>query len=331
MPTDPAELQASHWLAKLDAAGPTPELLEAIRAWRELDSLNEAAFLRLQAVWTRLDQLHSTQPSSSVATDTLVDRRAQPSMPRRAAFGRGIRGWAVAASVLVVCMLLVGTWNEHSERYATAIGGFERVVLRDGSIVEINTDSEIRVSLDQEIRRVEFIKGEALFTVAADPNRPFVVTVGGAAVRAVGTQFNVHRLDEQVTEVLVTEGKVAVTSGRQTMAVPLVSAGQMGLIARGAEAVVRTVPPAQLNRELAWTSGMLVFAGEPLREAILELNRYNTRLLEIEDPNVAALTIGGYFNARNLDGFIAVLESHFGVEAVATGERIVLRRAPEPN
>ncbi|MBL8269295.1 FecR family protein [Steroidobacter sp.] len=332
MSTSEIEQQASIWLARLDAAQPSPELIEAIRAWRAADPRHDAEFSRLQAVWGRLDGLESLrlsaatqQTHSAVAPLQTSQERAAVSASKRDWSGRAI---ALAASVvLAIGVIMLAPWSDRAERHVTGIGAFERVVLADGSIVELNTNSEIRVALGDELRSVELVRGEAHFTVAPDSARPFVVSAGGAAVRAVGTQFNVHRLGDQDLEVLVTEGKVTLTPTGATAETPLITAGEGGSIVHGGEVAVRRVAAAEIKRELAWKDGMLVFAGEPLQEAILEMNRYNVRQLEIDDPDVASLKIGGYFNARNLDGFIAVLNSNFGIDAVVAGDRIQLRRS----
>jgi transmembrane sensor len=220
------------------------------------------------------------------------------------------------------------------DRYHTGIGGFERVVLADGSVIELNTNTEIRVSFSTKRREVSLVTGEASFNVTHDAGRPFVVVAGDAAVRSLGTQFNVRQQGE-VVDVIVTEGRVAV--GQIDVATisapafsgssraPVVGAGQAARVTRGS-AYVRRESPQDAARELAWQDGMLMFNSAPLSEVVAEFNRYNRRQLVIADPAIAGREIGGYFKSRNLDIFVKILHSSFGVDAEVAGDRIVLRQ-----
>jgi transmembrane sensor len=223
------------------------------------------------------------------------------------------------------------------ERHSTGVGGFERVLLADGSAVELNTETAIDVHFEKRARHVSLLRGEASFHVARDHSRPFIVVAGDVAVRAVGTQFDVRRRDEAV-EVLVTEGKVAV--GRPStlggaihtiIDLPVVAAGQSAVVSHGG-VHVRELRAPDAARELAWQSGMLIFDGEPLRDVIAEFNRYSAdRHLIVTDPALSALRIGGYFKATNIDEFVATLERSFGVKVEAAGDEIRLEPAGATN
>jgi len=255
--------------------------------------------------------------------------RNAPSHPRL--WHRPTVVFPLAASVLVA---LAGFWIFHgvggSHTYSTGIGGFQRIILDDQSTVELNTNSEVRVRFTSSLRKVELLRGEASFEVTHDTSRPFIVSAGPTAVRDVGTKFDVNRLEGAV-EVTVDEGKVAVGSpalletklDAVPMAIPQLSAGQSA-IANGGGVHLENLRQGDIARKLAWRNQMLVFDGDSLAEVIAQFNRYNKRQLVITDPALAALRIGGYFRPTNLDAFISVLQSDFGIRVDAEENRLEL-------
>jgi transmembrane sensor len=119
-----------------------------------------------------------------------------------------------AAASLAFALVIAGAvwWQAHSyPQYSTDIGERRSITLADGSTVDLNARSQLRVEFSDRERRVELLDGQALFQVAKDKARPFIVHSGDATVRAVGTQFDVYRKDSGTT-VTVLEGRVAVYS-----------------------------------------------------------------------------------------------------------------------
>jgi transmembrane sensor len=119
---------------------------------------------------------------------------------------------AVAASACALTIAGAVWWQSaRNPLYATDIGERRSITLADGSTVDLNARSRIRVEFSGAERRVELLDGQALFQVAKDKNRPFIVRSGDASIRAVGTQFDVYRKADGTT-VTVLEGRVAVYS-----------------------------------------------------------------------------------------------------------------------
>jgi transmembrane sensor len=352
MNNNAADTAAGEWLARLDRDEPSPLDLAAFERWKSADPRHAAAYARLAATWQALDRVQAIRPSSDepVNEDYLNTARqcrpsnrqapvlhsVRPPMPpssnpsRRLGRLPGI-GLPVAASVLVA---LAGLWVSYgigrSHTYSTGIGGFQRIILDDQSAVELNTDSEVRVAFTSRLRKVELVRGEASFEVQHDTSRPFIVSAGHTAVRAVGTKFDVNRVEGAV-EVTVDEGRVAIGSpslletklDALPAAVPRLSAGQCA-IASGGGVELRNLRKGDLARKLAWRNQMLVFDDDSLAEVIAQFNRYNKRQLVITDPRLAALRIGGYFHPTNLDAFINVLQSDFGIRVDLDDNRLEL-------
>jgi transmembrane sensor len=272
--------------------------------------------------------------NSPIAADAVVVER------------KSRRRWALPlAAAASVALAAVGavTWYSYERtgwhEYTTDFGGLSRIVLDDGSIVNLNTNSQMRVQLTAEQRHIVLERGEALFKVAHDTNRPFDVDAGNTTVRAVGTEFSV-RVREPAeasggakdVEVLVKEGRVAIDPPKKN-AKPLERAEQLpktiSTLSAG-EAVtitatrvtteqpqmqVQKVAEADVDKKLLWTEGRLWFERQTLKDVVTEFNRYNRRQMVIADPAIENLRIGGGFEATDPESFIAALETTFGIRA----------------
>ena len=333
MNSNDAEIQAGEWLARLDRESPNAADLAAWNRWRAADPRHAAAFARLAATWQALDRIQAVRPAM---TEAIQNDYLNPSAGRYSnrKSRRLRRGFYIAVAATLV-IALGGLWIAESvgpQTYRTGIGGFQRLVLDDHSIIELNTNSEVRVALTAERRKVELMRGEASFEVAHDAVRPFIVLVGNTAVRAVGTKFDVRRLDTSV-EVTVDEGKVAVgepslfasNGGVISSGIPQLFAGQSA-VANESGVKIKTLPKGDLARRLAWQNQMLVFDGDSLVDVVAQFNRYNVRQLVIADPGLTDVRIGGYFRPTNLDAFIGVLQSDFGVHVGSEGNRLLLTK-----
>ena len=238
-----------------------------------------------------------------------------------------------AAAAIALVAIAAGIWYAVArtgwQEYATEHGGFERVLLEDGSVVHLNTNSVMRVHMTRELREVALERGEALFKVAHDPTRPFDVQAAGTRLRAVGTEFSVrvHEAAEMPggqkgVEVLVREGRVAIDppapKPNQPVtlppSVPTLSAGE-AVTVTAKRLRVQKVAEADVSRKLSWVEGRLWFERQRLADVVAEFNRYNRRQMVIADPAIADLRIGGGFEATDPDSFIAALERTLGVRA----------------
>jgi len=326
MLSDDIDTAAADWLARLDRADVPETLRIEFEAWCRANPRHQAAYLRLQEVWERLDGLRGLRPQVQAAA-----AGTPPVRSRRSLFA----SVAVAAALMFATIVLwVWLWPQSfsfmamEKRYATPLGGFERLALADGSVLQLNTDSVVRVMLQRTRREVELIQGEATFKVAKDASRPFIVRAGSTAVRAVGTSFNVHKTASGL-EVMIMEGAVAVgpaAAMQRPDALPVVGAGQLA-VADSSQVRVKNIDDAEVTRRLAWQRGMLGFNGQSLAEVTAEFNRYNETRLVIADPALAELRIGGYFRATNVEAFVRVIEERFGVAATREERQIELRRA----
>jgi transmembrane sensor len=224
------------------------------------------------------------------------------------------------------------------ERYTSGIGEVRRIALEDGSTMLLNTATALTVQFSKRQRDIRLIGGEALFEVAHDKARPFLVRANDVAVRAVGTAFAV-RLEAAQVDVTVTEGAVEVADsaaahGFGPSAPPAshpeakrVSANERIVIASARAPEIRPISFAETERQLAWREGMVSFDGESLQTAVAEINRHNRRQIVIDDPSLGAKPVVGIFRATDLDGFSAAAAAALKARAIPDGDVIRLKLA----
>jgi transmembrane sensor len=331
------------WLTERDD-GFTPARARAFAQWLRADPRHPAAVARLEQT---LGLLHGL-PEFRAEINTAFERAAPvvpfapavPAAPVDAApparrSGRRAAGMGVAAALLVAAAVVgwrsLGGATEL--RYATAPVGYERAQLADGSTLELNAASAVRVRFTAGERRVSLEAGEAHFAVAPDPARPFVVLAGAVAVRAVGTAFNVRYTAAGDVEVLVSEGKVRVGADGAASAAaataPLVTAGERIVLPKHVPApAVEKVAPAALRAALAWQGTLADFAEAPLAEVVARFNARSRIQLVLADESLAARRVGGTFALDEAEAFVRLLERDGEIVGERRGEHeIHLRRA----
>ena len=343
------ERTAARWLARREGGAWSADDDASLRAWLDADTAHRVAFLRLQAAWDESGRLqalgagwkrpgppprgHWSQPAHGIGIAAIAgappDLRDLKLAPRvRARDSWAARAFAVLS--VAACALFVGWgWITYTHvdaaSFQAALGQVRTAPLADGSQAVLSSDSRIDVRLSRQRRLVELHRGEAIFDVAKDADRPFVVDTGDRQVIAVGTRFSVRR-DGANLRVVVTEGTVRLETrregqGAQPMA--LLPAGSVAL-ARGDGLMVRSLSVAEVERMLDWRDGTLAFRDTTLAEAAAEFNRYNARKLVVADAAAGALRIGGSFRWDNAEGFARLLERGFPVRADYDEARIVL-------
>lgn len=300
------EAEAARWLARHDAGSLSADERGSFEAWCAQNPRHLGAFVRLQAVSARLDRAAA-----------LVDMPVYRSQRTRPA-------WRFAAAAIVtLAVIAVPLWLARTQQqFITEIGEQHRATLADGTSIELNTATSIAVDLTDVQRVIRLSKGEALFEVAKDPHRPFVVQTDLAQVRAIGTVFSVRAAERDAVSISVTEGIVAIEKDGHPIA--RVTAGETFRLARSGESEQRKEQRPEIGRALAWRDGKVAFAGETLAAAIAEINRYNTLHIEIGDASIANLRVGGYFRATDPDGFVDALTRSLPVQARRTDGAIVL-------
>lgn len=327
------ELCAAEWLARREFGAWADDDEAALQGWLAADTTHRVAFLRLQAAWAESDRLRALAAGWRQAGPPPRGYWTTPAgdcielVPRVSPCRARLPRIAAVAMLVIACTLATGLgWRGYdrvdSVQYRTALGATDTLPLADGSQATLASDSRIEVRLSRRQRHVALAQGEAFFSVAKDPGRPFVVAAGGHDVVAVGTRFSV-RCDGSDLRVVVTEGTVRLESRGATRPAALLPAGSVALV-RHDDVLVRSVPLEDAEHMLDWRQGLLAFRDTTLADAAAEFNRYNARKLVIGDPAAGALRIGGSFRADNTAAFVRLLEQGFPLRVEDRSERIVL-------
>jgi transmembrane sensor len=308
------DAEAAGWAARIDRDPLEPATEQDFQAWLAKDVRCAGAFARMRALALSTERARALGPDFDPSAFGPA-----PFLARRTALKLG---GAVAASALIA---VTGAWQilRHRGRFSTGKGETKVVALKDGSVVTLNTASEIEVDYSDTLRAVELIRGEALFDVAKNKAQPFVVAAGDTNVRVVGTSFTVRRLEAMPVEVLVREGVVEVFKPQANTAPVRIAANNMAVAGAGGASVITAapVPAAQLHRQLAWQNGQIAFEGETLAQAVLEFSRYSDTRIVIDDPALGREEIAGLFKATDPVGFAKTIAISLNARAsIGEGE-----------
>jgi transmembrane sensor len=213
--------------------------------------------------------------------------------------------------------------------YTTEIGERRSITLSDGSTIDLNARSKVRIHFSKAERDVELVDGQALFEVAKDKARPFVVKSGDTQVRAVGTQFDVYR-KQSGTTVTVIEGRVEVRSPESALAPTLEGSAEAPIFVSAGEQITVTahrlsaVQPKRTDvaAATAWTHHRLVFDGSRLGDVVVDFNRYNTRQLVIETPDLQDFHVSGVYSSTDPASLVRFLRAQPGMEISETGSEV---------
>ncbi|MGX1802062.1 FecR family protein, partial [Brevundimonas naejangsanensis] len=313
-----ADDEAADWIARLGTRTISLDTIQAFAKWRE-DPANAEAYRRAEQLWSRTGEM-ADDPDIQAA---LV--QAQRRRPRR--FGAKQIG-AVGLTAALAASLAAGVFFwQGRDTYVTGIGEQRVLQLADGSRVRLDTASKMRVRFTAGERRIELAEGQALFEVAHNPARPFVVSTTDASVTAVGTVFEVRRVGLE-TRVVLVSGAVDVAQAAAPGTPQRLQPNQQSAI-RAGKAKVSTV-----NAETAtsWTTGELTFVDTPLAEAVAEVNRYLAAPIVLEAPAAANTPINGVFRSGDRTAFVSATAHLFNLKAIreADGQvRLVSSRNDE--
>lgn len=332
---DPAavEAEAARWVARFDAGDVSAKDQAAFQEWLNRSPLHRDAIAAYGSLWSEFDVLRQLTGTDEAGRDVGV-QVDQPVLLERA------KPWlaACAAAVIAVAggVVLFHPRPQQTAKaeihppalsqllvkasYETPVGGQKRITLADGSSVILNTNSRLDVDFVSKRRGVHLTRGEAYFEVVHDKTRPFTVYANNYVVRDIGTAFDVHLSKTGLVEVGVTKGSVEVTPADGAHVID--AADSLGVVTAGHDIVLgqkveraEAVPSADMGRKLAWRQGQLIYTGQPLGEVLADISRYSNIKIELADPALENLPVGGAFRTDQIEAIFAALENNFGVHA----------------
>lgn len=318
--------QACEWISRFDRGLSAIED-SAFSEWVNISNFHRKSLFEVAQTWddlsvlNELSSLFPLQENQVRKSKILLDRKT------------------IAMAASVACVVFSCLWIVNSQLMPTVdnsylfalsaetkIGEQQVVTLSDGSIIHLNTDSLVSVDYSNTQRSLNLVRGEALFEVAHDKTRPFIVKAADNTVTAIGTAFNLQLDGPQQFQLLVTEGKVLVKNSTQILADAAnfkskhTLDGLGELMGAGEKAVIsehsfqqESLTNEQVQNDLAWQQGMLVFHGEPLAEALREISRYTQVDFILADEQVKQRRVAGYFKAGDIPGLLFALENNFNI------------------
>lgn len=307
------DLAAAGWAAKCDRGELTSSEQAQLEAWAAQDTRHAGAFARAMAV----NIAFTGKYQADAATSSEIKA---PSVSRR----QMLAAAASVGTLAVTGLSGYGLWQRFA-RETTAKGHMRLIPLADGSTATLNTDSAISIAYDEHFRRVTLHRGEALFDVAKDTNRPFLVDAGAVTVRAVGTSFAVKRTAQSEIGVIMREGIVDVVRHTDGTRVRMV-AGTILDAAPGDSLLVRNVTAGAIQSALAWKDGQIDLNQMTIAQAVDEFSRYSDRKIAVEGRGIADLRITGLYPANDPEGFADAVALAFGLSVRKTADGVVLQR-----
>ncbi|MBE0457455.1 FecR domain-containing protein [Pseudoalteromonas sp. KG3] len=340
---DAIQAKASRWISAMDRGLSAQERHE-FQLWVQENKAHQDAVFELAQIWDELSVLNEL--SSLFPNKHGINKPVQ----RTANFSIAA---SVFAALLIASFMFIAIehWPsapheqaKYSKIYRTKVGEQATFVLPDSTIVQLNTNSLLEVAYTNNRRQLILSRGEGRFNVAKDAARPFTVMAGDKSFTALGTVFNVQRNAASDLELVVTEGKVMITdpsvavnaddfvqlqnASNDTAKVKNINAsivisGEKALIKESITKPITRLTQDDVQRDLAWQQGMLIFNGEPLSDALQEVSRYTATRFELADPSLASLKVAGVFKAGDIVGLLDSLRLNLAIEHERLGEHIV--------
>ncbi|MES3027256.1 MAG: FecR domain-containing protein [Pseudomonadota bacterium] len=318
-----AEREAADWFTRLGSKVIATKAIEDFYAWRR-DPLNNASYLGIEEVWSKTSRLQG-DPDVDIAIHEALKRGAARRKAGLLADLAGKKGLGLA--VILLAIIMGAYLITRPDGYATTVGEQRIVRLTDGTRVTLDTNSALTAHFTQNQRAVQLTRGKALFEVARDPVRPFVVSTDRGQVRALGTRFDVELRDADM-KVTLLEGSVEV---RDT---PRSGRGGSWTLSPGEQVLVNNTarpmsPPRPVDFVAAtsWTTGRLTFNETPLAEAVVEVNRYSREKIELKVGDFAARPVNGAFEAGDPEAFAGAVAALLDLEVTRPSSgKIVLQR-----
>lgn len=307
--------QASHWVLRLRADDCTAAERQAFKDWLALDPTHLSTYQHAESVWQNFSQADQQANAQLASARALFRQALQQQQKKRS------KRIATAASLLLAVGSAPFAWQwANTTLYTTLKGQRTEITLSDGSRIELNTDTQIRVNYAWQTRQVTLEHGEALFTVVHNPEKPFEVIAAKGIIRDIGTRFNVRQWHDETT-VSVLEGEVAVTTETNTLAEHLQIGQQVQYNHQG-----RLSDLAKFDQKTvtAWQNDLLVFKKTPLSEVLDQLSRYQNVELTLADPALRDLKVSGDFPSKDLDGAINIITTALSIKAVRINQAAIM-------
>lgn len=318
------ELEAAHWIAVLDSPAISSTEMARFHDWLAADEKHKRAYEALVTTSDKIDAF--------LAAETPAPRQAPPQ--HRLTKRVFLTGGAIAAAATGAVLLGRPLFNLAGGEVFDATGGRSHsVALSDGTRIELAPGARIQATLTTAVRSIRFEEGVALFNVAHDAERPFIVSTRYGDIRALGTEF-VVRLGEDRAIATVLSGRVEArrpTLFPNTQTPPdAVCAARAEIVLQRDSVSVSSLQTDGLERRLIWRDRMVALDDQSLRDAAAEIEGFTGVRFVFRDAATADIRLSGYIEGDDVDGFIALLAANAGVEAERRADGVIVLSQQHP-
>ena len=293
LPLGPVHEHAIFWVTRLQSDVCTDQDRHDFEAWLAQSDAHRSAYQQVIVFWTGLTQIEPHAGPQLTAARTYLRKTRQS---HRRTFSEKRMAGALSLVFLLGFSPFLWSWLT-TDNYRTAKGQSSSIQLSDGSRIELNTDTELSVQDTWINRSVKLVRGEALFSVVHNKEKPFTVIAAGGHIQDIGTRFNVYQQADQVS-VTVLEGEVSVTA-KQGSAVQYLLPGQQ--ISYDAKGQTSAIVQADIDTTTAWQQSQLVFKSQSLSVVLEQLGRYHEASLQVQGTRLQNLKVSGVFPTNNLN------------------------------
>lgn len=314
---DLIQAEAGSWIARRDSIDWGAEDQLELDSWLAQSTAHTIAFVRLEDMWKRADRLKALVPSS----------RREGGILREFTSG-SFALKSVAAAIVLACLGTAASLylSRPAEMvYTTAVGGHKLLKLADGSTVDLNTDTTLRLSKSGHRITATLDKGEVFFRIRHDPSRVFVVLAGGHRVTDLGTEF-VVRSEPNHLEVTLIAGSASLDAPDGRMQTPILLTPGDDLTVANNLITTTKKSSHRLSEELGWRRGMLIFENTPLSQVVAEFNRYETRRIVVADRHTAAIPLSASFPTDGAESFLELAKAMLGIKVEQRDNEFVISR-----
>lgn len=326
---------AATWHERLQREGDCADTLRAFNQWLAQSPEHQHAYAVIDRAWSVLRAAAHEPEILALRHETALRLSRESSRSLRP-----IRFAAAIALVLALgglAVLLGSHWveegpvfawlpsalkTETDRTYSTTVGERLAMTLVDGSQITLDTQSQLRVMLSKRERHVQLLRGQALFEVAKDRTRPFVVEARNQRLVAIGTAFDV-RVDDGEMKVTMVEGAVRVETPLSPVMMTLTAGQQLVIDARSEN----HVHPADPERATSWRRGQISFDDARLADAVREINRYSQARIVLADPALAELRLSGAFATGRPNVFVEAISSYYGLAIASRDAQTIVLKA----
>lgn len=306
------EAEAAQWLQRRRFWSWSAEDQLQLDNWLSQSLPHRVAYWRLNAGFERSERLSALQPTRRLASRPFTPKNRITPLLRLAT--------VAVAAVATIAIFQISS-RPTGQVYETQVGGRQTIVLTDGSKIDLNTRTSVRV----RGRYAELIRGEAFFDITHNPKQPFTVLAAGHRITDLGTKFSV-RTESEGLEVSLVQGRARIDNPKDpNQLARILIPGDVALATTHEITVVRKTEQ-DLSEDLGWRRGVLVFHQTTLADAAAEFNRYNRKKLVIADAQAATLTIGATFPTDDIEAFARTAKNVFGLHIEDRGNEIVISR-----